>query len=364
MPRSVRTSGGCPTAWTLSVRENFMRNASLEGHDWIPVHTVLSDATWYELREELEDVCLRHPALFPGFEKGGRDFDAIRRSEEQKTWTDDWGCRWRAELDGMTGQVFGHPLDDWAKFESWVPPSFSAGATGRLDDEGRRRMRAQEAGGELVQFGLGHGFLFMRLCDLRGFENFMTDVATEDPRLSPLVEIVVSYAERRVLDHLDAGVDLLSGGDDLGTQKNSMLGPAHFRRWIAPGYRRIFKPARERGAHTLLHSDGYIMDIMEDIIDCGVSIVNPQDLVNGVDSIARNIKGRVCIRLDVDRQSVLPFGSPADVRGLIREEVMKLGSPAGGLEFVVGIYPPTPARNIDALLSAFEEFRTYWVGRG
>ena len=51
------------------------------------------------------------------------------------------------------------------------------------------------------------------------------------------------------------------------------------------------------------------------------------------------------------------------VQAIIKEEVMKLGSPAGGLELIVGIYPPTPPENLDALLSALEEFRTYWVGK-
>jgi hypothetical protein len=35
------------------------------------------------------------------------------------------------------------------------------------------------------------------------------------------------------------------------------------------------------------------------------------------------------------------------------------------LKFTVGFYPPTPPRNVDAVLSALEEFRTFWWdGRG
>jgi uroporphyrinogen-III decarboxylase len=85
--------------------------------------------------------------------------------------------------------------------------------------------------------------------------------------------------------------------------------------------------------------------------------------VNGIDNIARAVKGRVCIEIDIDRQSVLPFGSPGDVRELVREEVQKLGSPQGGLSMICGIYPPTPLANVEALCSALEEYRTYWVGR-
>jgi len=314
--------------------------------------------TWYEQREAIEEVCLKHPVLFPGFKKGQVDFDRFHRSEQERTTIDEWGCRWQAEIDGLVGLVVGSPLADWSRLADWKPPE----PPPFKPEEEQRIAEARTKGDQVATCSLAHGFFFMRLHYLRGYENFMMDVASDEPNLSTLIEIVASYNERIVRPYLARGIDLLSAGDDLGTQVNSMLGPKHFRKWVFPTYERLFRPVRESGAHVFLHSDGYVMDIMDLIIESGVSIINPQDLVNGIDDIARHAKGRVCVRCDIDRQSVLPFGSPRDVRELIKEEVMKLGSPAGGLEFVAGIYPPTSARNVDALCSALEEFRTYWAG--
>ena len=71
------------------------------------------------------------------------------------------------------------------------------------------------------------------------------------------------------------------------------------------------------------------------------------------------------VNLDIDRQTVVPFGTRREIRDLIEEEVRTLGAPEGGLSFVCGIYPPTPPENIDAVCAALEEFRTYWRdGRG
>ena len=113
------------------------------------------------------------------------------------------------------------------------------------------------------------------------------------------------------------------------------------------------------------HSDGYIMDLLDDLILAGVTIINPQDLCNGIDNLRRELKGRICIRLDVDRQTIVPYGSRREIHELVEEEVRVLGSPEGGLELIAGIYPPTPPENVDALADAFEEFRTYWFdGRG
>ncbi len=125
------------------------------------------------------------------------------------------------------------------------------------------------------------------------------------------------------------------------------------------------KPCREAKCLVNLHSDGYIMELVDDFIECGVNIINPQDLCNGIDNLARNVKGRMCISLDIDRQTIVPFGTRKEIRELIEEEVRKLGSPRGGLEMVAGIYPPTPPENIDALCQALKQFRTYWWdGRG
>lgn len=133
-----------------------------------------------------------------------------------------------------------------------------------------------------------------------------------------------------------------------------------FRKWILPSYKKLFKPCKDNDILIAFHSDGYIMEIANDLIEAGVDIINPQDLCNGIDNIAKVIKGKACIRLDIDRQKIIPFGTRKEIHELIEEEVRKLGSPQGGLEFIVGIYPPTPPENVDALCEALEKFRTYW----
>lgn len=341
----------------LSTRENYIRNAWMQGHEWIPQNVVLSRAYWHEAREDLEEIVLRHPVLFPDYRKGQADFDKGMGADHEYRKVDPWGCEWIYPIPGLDGQVVGHPLADWEAFDTWRPPEPTV-------DEGRIAALADNRQqGKLASVGVEHGFLFMRLFYLRGFDNLALDVATQEPRLTKLINVIAGYWERYLQPYLRAGIDLLVAGDDLGTQTASILGPKHFGRLIVPAYRRVFVPARIAGAHVYLHHDGYVMDIMDDIILSGVSIVNPQDLVNGIDNIAREIKGRVCVEIDIDRQSVMPFGSPGDVHDLVKEEVLKLGSPKGGLSMVCGVYPPTPLANVEALCSALEEYRTWWVGR-
>lgn len=336
----------------------------------MPCTVAISGASWDQLRHDLEDVLARHPVLFPDFNKGQRDFDKQdfgpgHRAGER--FTDAWGCVWESAVDGIEGVVLGHPLDDWSRLDAYQPPDPLVQADrGPADWEAARSAveKARQAG-RIASGGLPHGYVFMRLTYLRGFENLMYDIASQDPRLQKLIDMLVAH-NREIIDQwLALGVDLMDLGEDLGAQKASMISPGDFERWIAPAYKALIGPCREAGCLVALHSDGHVMELMDAFVACGIDIINPQDLCNGIDNLAREVKGRMCIRLDIDRQTIVPYGTRRDIRALIEEEVRKLGSPRGGLEMIAGIYPPTPAQNVDALCDAMEEFRTYWWdGRG
>jgi uroporphyrinogen decarboxylase len=357
-------------AMALTERENYLRTAALEGGEWIPCNIGFSPATWVSLREELEEVLVRHPILFPGFRPGERDFDhweygpAYRYGER---FTDAWGCVWDNAWGGVEGQVVEHPLAVWEALESYQIPdpmvTADRGPANWCAD--RTRVAREREEGRLTRGSVPHGFLLMRLWYLRGFEQLMADLMEGPPQLSHLIGLLVAHNRRIVGEWLSIRVDVMHFGEDLGTQQASITGPALFRRWLAPAYRELMSACQQAGAYVYLHSDGCIMDLVDDLIDCGVSILNPQDLANGIDNLAKHVKGRACLCLDIDRQRVIPFGRRQEVRELIREEVIKLGSPRGGLMFGADIYPPTPPENIDALCCALEEFRTYWWdGRG
>ncbi len=354
----------------LSERENYLRNATMTGPEWMPCNVGISAATSDQLREELEAVLVRHPSVFPDFVPGQVDYDSwdfgpARRKGE--VFTDEWGCQWRSAIDGIEGVVINFPLADWTALDSYqVPDPLVQADRAPADwEKVRQNIEAARKADKPVTGGLAHGHLFMRLCYLRGFENMMMDMATDEPRLGRLIDMIVGHSLVTIDQYLDMGVDVMSFPEDLGTQTASIMGPRAFERWIASAYRKLMGACRRAEALVHMHSDGYIMDIMDEILACGVDIINPQDLVNGIDNLAEQVKGRVCISLDVDRQSIVPFGSRREIHDLIEEEVRKLGSPRGGLELVVGIYPPTPSENIDAVCEALEDFRTYWWdGRG
>ena len=354
----------------ISERENYIRNATFQHPEYMPLGILVSDACRIQWREELEAVMVRHPRVWPGFEKGKVDYDnyplapGSRQGEEHR---DTWGCLWWTPMDGIASVVKESPLEDWSAWEAWEAPNpMTTGDSGPVDwDAIRKNVAAQKEQGGLTTGMLPHGFFFMRLTYLRGFEGAMMDMCTDEPLFHELIDVLYNFNRVAAEQYLSMGVDTLVGGEDLGTQQASIIGPILFKKYIKPTYEKLFKPYRERGLQVALHSDGYLMDIMDDIIESGVSIINPQDLCNGVENLRREVKGRVCIALDVDRQTIVPFGTPKEIDELVEEEVRLLGAPEGGLSLVAGVYPPTSLENLDALATAFEKYQTYWFdGRG
>jgi len=116
----------------------------------------------------------------------------------------------------------------------------------------------------------------------------------------------------------------------------------------------MFGLCRRNGVAISLHSDGHILDIIPDLVECGVSILNPQAGPNGLDGLERVAKGKVCIYLDLDAR-LFPFATPEQLSDHIHEAVERLDSPEGGLMLYAECLPDTPLSNIRAICEAFED---------
>ena len=350
----------------MNFRENYIRTITFNNPEWLHYDIHVNPAMWAVYKGELEEVILKYPSVFRWYKKGGVDYNNMSFSTEildDNYVTDAWGCKWHYPLRYMDGAVIGHPLEDISKLDSFVPPP---SPVPELTDEQWQseieNVKAAKERGEIVTGYTEHGFLFLRHTYLRGFDNAMLDYADEDSwdNLKRIYDMIIDYNMKLVNYHIRRGSDFMEFAEDLGTQTGTIISPETFRKWIKPAYAALMQPCKKAGMYIGLHSDGKTLDILEDQIEAGVDVVNPQDLCNGIDELARRIKGRACIRLDIDRQAIIPYGTPKDIDDLIHEEVEKLGSPKGGLMFICGIYPPTPVKNVDALAKAMERYSTMW----
>lgn len=348
----------------MNERENVLRAIRFQRPEHIPMTFHINGACWQHYDQNaLQDLMEAHPLLFPGFMRQQTvtlRFDLNQRKDEP--YTDPWGCVWTTREDGITGSVHGHPLSDWNKMSSYAPPDpDKTDGTYPIDWTGiRDRVLRQRENGQLVSGGLPHGHTFLRLQDIRGYENLIFDMADDTPELRNLIGMVAEFNAQLVRRWMELRPDMMSYPEDLGMQVGPMLSPEYFRKFIKPVYQMLMKPARDLGCIVHMHSDGDIRSLAGDLIDGGVEVINLQDLVNGIDWIAGAFAGRTCIDLDIDRQTITARGTPEQIDALIREEVEKLGCKAGGLMMIYGLYPGVPLENIAALMDAMEKYAAYY----
>jgi len=340
------------------IRDNYLKALEYRYPEWIPCSVNFLPGVWKKYREKIEDVLVRHPLIFGQYEKGIRNFDDMPPVYRRGCFTDNWGCVWHTVQEGLEGQVVGHPLADWKALENYRPPNplekTERGERGKEYWDHVKKVFADRKEKGLLRVGDGER-LFDRLYFLRGFRNLMMDIVTDDPRLPRLIEMLMEHEMKLVEKWLEIGVDVVSFHTDIGTQNGLMISPAKFRKYFKPMFKKLFTLCRNAGVHVYLSSDGRLLDIVDDLVECGVSVHDPQLRANTLDGIARAYKGKLCVDLDLDRQT-LPFCSPQDIRRMVGESIEKLYLPEGGLMMKGEIGPDVPLENVEALCQAMEDF--------
>ena len=301
--------------------------------DQIPVSVGLLPAVWIHYGKDMVKLAKEYPDMVPNIP----DLDNIPIPETYRSGThiDEWGCVWSNTKEGMESIVTGHPLPRREDVRTLQIPQ---------NEDGR----------------LPHGFMYLRLLDLRGFEEVMIDFAEECEELQMLIDKVVEYNCRQmeiVLSRHGKG-DILWLGDDLGMQHGLAIGAEKWRKYLKPAFSKIFAPAKAKGCIIYMHTDGYILDIMQDIVDCGADMINPQFRANGIENLARICKGKIPIDLDLDRQ-LFPNAAPSQIDDHIRECVETMYMPEGGLALKAEISYEMPLENIAAVFDALMKYRDY-----
>jgi uroporphyrinogen decarboxylase len=232
-----------------------------------------------------------------------------------------------------------------------------------------RELRAETNKAIMGRFS---GSIYERGQKLRGFEQFMVDLADGGPFLDALLTRMADAhidALERYLGQLGDVIDLIQMSDDLGTQEALQISPAMYRRWIKPQHKRIYSFVRERypHVHVFLHSCGAIRPLIPDLIDAGVEVLNPvQTSAKGMDpaTLKREYgKDLTFWGGGAETTSTLIHGSAAEIGAEVRERIA-IFAPGGGFVFnpVHNIQADVPPENIVAVYDAAQRYiRNGWT---
>ncbi len=173
-------------------------------------------------------------------------------------------------------------------------------------------------------------------CWMCGYNDFLLKLAA-DPDFVRLFFDKVLEIQMAVIEPYYAAlgpyIDLTTSGDDFGTQNGPMLSPRMFDTLIAPYFaERISRTKALAHCYYWHHTCGSVVKLLDQIIDCGVDILNPiQTSAAGMDpqSLKDRYGDRIVFWGAVDVQKFLPYATREEIGPQIRKLVRVLGDSGG-----------------------------------
>jgi uroporphyrinogen decarboxylase len=337
----------------MNSRERVIRAVEFSGPDKIPNGCYNLPAALLRYGDRLLSLNKRYPRDFVELYDLRHSSDLLK-AYDAGTYRDLWGCLWRNIRPGLFGRVVEHPLKDLEELDSYEFPNptdlidFSVVAD------------AVEAGRREGKYLLGDGENFYeRIHWLHGFSETLVDITRERGQFKTLVDRMVKFKLEFIKHWLELDVDGVLFLDDWGTMDGLMVNPDKWRRLFKDSYAQMFREVHKKGCKVFFHSDGKVLDIMPDLIEIGVDAMNVQASLIGFNLLAKRFGGKFCILPDIDRQHLLPFGTPKEVEDSVKDLIGAFGHFDGGIISWGEIGPDVPLENAEAMLHTFEEYGRY-----
>jgi uroporphyrinogen decarboxylase len=267
---------------------------------------------------------------------------------EVGAYVDEWGCGWEVAEPGVVGEVKDAPLDDISKLAHYQPPWEVL--------EGADFSRVNAGCANTDKFVLVWGTVarpFERMQFLRGTEKLMIDLAYGAKEMRQLRDIVHDYFMREIALWAETDVDGIAFMDDWGAQNRLLISPKMWRELFKPLYADYCDLIHSAGKFAFMHSDGHIAAIYPDLIEIGVDALNSQLFCMDIEALAAQYKGKITFWGEIDRQALLPFGTPEEVKAGVRRVRRALDDGRGGVIAECEWGMDVPEENVTAVFEAW-----------
>lgn len=288
----------------------------------------------------------------------------IKQIDEHR-YIDNWGITWQRAMM-PSGDVFydvvDHPLKQVTRIGelekySWPDPE---------DDFDFTEINAQiDAVHNRLAISSGTAAVFEDTWRLRGFENLLVDFIERPDLATFLLRKVCDYwmkFARIILETAPGRIDLMWTKDDLGTQNGLLVSREIIRQFVLPLVRERASLFKDFGATVVMHSCGGIYPIIDQLIRCGVEVLDPlQPTAKGMNRsrIKEEFGDRLLFHGSVDQMNTLTRGTVDDVAREVEDCLSTLGKGGGYiLSASHEIDADTPTKNVLTMLEIAMNWRS------
>ncbi len=288
--------------------------------------------------------------------------------DDQNTFYDSFGQLWKRALPyyyagpGLLQDTTS--TDDIERRVRWPDPHdplWMEGVARRAEE-----LRTQTPFFVVMRMVASHG-PFQTACDLRGTENFLTDLIDHPDFAQTLLDRITTLLTGLLDAAMRAGgrwFDMIElPGDDYAGNSGLILSPAMFRRFIKPCLRRMIDTIRSHKPEIkiMLHSDGAISRLIPDFIELGVDVLHPLEPLpaNDLPQIKQQFGDRITFLGGIDISHAMP-GNQQDVIEEVKLRLRQLGEGGGYILAPANhLQADIPPENVVTLFQAARDYGKY-----
>ncbi|MFX0002702.1 MAG: uroporphyrinogen decarboxylase family protein [Candidatus Hermodarchaeota archaeon] len=284
--------------------------------------------------------------------------------EDSTGFVDEYGRIMKFEYYQKDGTVImgyhGGYLKSFEDYESWEPmdPNFKARLVGYLagkeiQEDMNNEILAAPAIGAIMENPL-EGF---------GLETF-SRILTKNKQVKKIFDDYGNFTLELVKVLAENGAKLIILWDDYGYKNGLFMRPENYRKYVFPWLKQVCDAAHKLDSHILLHSDGDLMEIFEDIIKCGVDVLNPIEPTTAnpeydIFKLNQKYKGQITFCGNLSPQ-MLTTGEITEVEAYAKRLIREL-APGGGYIFSSGhsINPAVTLERFQAMQNIKKKYGNY-----
>lgn len=244
-----------------------------------------------------------------------------------------------------------HPMEDFDSVEQVLAYPFPIPTQGAVPTQ---------AIGDRATIGNMQMTVWEQAWYLRGMENLMMDMMSDEPIAEVLLDRVTDLSCQNAAAYAKAGADILFVGDDIGMQHTPLMSRSLYCEWLKPRLKKVIDAAKAEKPDIVVfyHSCGFVEPFIDDLIEAGVDVLDPvQPECMDFHKIHDRYGDRISFHGTIGTQTTMPFGTPDDVRREVFRNLDIAGDKGGLLVCPTHMLEPeVPIENVIAYIEACRDY--------
>ena len=193
------------------------------------------------------------------------------------------------------------------------------------------------------------------------YEEFCYRLFDEPEEIDKEAEELFRKGMKITMQYACQGYDCIFSPTDIADNRGPFFNPTQMDRWFYPYLRKWTEEVRKHGMYCILHSDGNLMPLLDNLANSGLHGIQAIDQLAGMNikEVKEKVAGKLCVCGNV-ATSLMVEGPKESVYESTRE--ILLGCKAGG-GLVLGnsnaVEPVTPAEYYLELVRAWKNYGMY-----